>query len=144
MIEGGWTLRAVAGHRLRGLQARAVSVGRANGNHVGIVTRRANRGISVCAGTVILAHITSGDDHHDSCSPSGLHGLAERIERVAFINTASQRQIDDADVVSALETEGLLNGRDYRTVRADSVRIECTQIDDRGFWRDTAIDARII
>jgi len=65
-----------------------VRVSRTNRYHVRIVTRRADCGVTVCAGTVVLTHITGGDDH-DSCSPCGFHGLAERIKRIAFIYSAS-------------------------------------------------------
>src|SRR5579871_753824 len=107
MVEGRWTLRAIRGHGLRGLQACAMSVCRADSNDVRIISRGADGGIPIRAGAVVFAHVASGDDDDDTGLPCGFDSLAERVLRVAFEHAASEREIHHADVVSALQRNGL-------------------------------------
>src|SRR6516164_10610783 len=121
-----------------------MGVGRTHGDHVRIASRSANRRIAVGARSVVFTQVASRGNDHDAGVPSGFHGLAERIERVAFIHPAGQRQIDDSNVVAAPQGNCLLDSRNYVAVGAGSVLIQHAQIDDGSFGRDALIVARVV
>ena len=77
-------------------------VGSAHGDDVGIVGRDGDRAIAVGAQGVVAPRISGGNHHNDAGLPRGLHGLAERVQRVAPMHSAAQRKIQDADVVNGL------------------------------------------
>ena len=52
---------------------------------------------------IVATEISRRCDDYDPRLPRSLHFLAERIESVAFIDGVAQRQVDNADVVGALE-----------------------------------------
>src|SRR5207302_7338020 len=57
-------------------------------------------------------------------------GLAERIEGIAFEDAASQRQIDDPDVVLVLKNDCLLNSCNDGAVCGGTILVQRSQIDD--------------
>ena len=88
VIERRGAFRAVAGHGLGGLQTRTVCVGCPDRDHEGIVAGRADGGVSIRAGPIVLAHVACRGHNHDACLPRGFHGLAERVDHVTFIDAA--------------------------------------------------------
>jgi CBS domain-containing protein len=67
---------------------------------------------------------------HNPGFPGRFHGLAERILRIADEDAAPERQVDDSDVVSALQSDGFLNGRDHAAVGTGAIKIQRAQIDE--------------
>ena len=102
MIEGRRPLGTVARHRLRGLCPVAMRVGGADCDYVRIVSRRAYCGVSTRASGGILAHVARCNHDDDTRPPRRFNGLAQRIEGIAFVYAARQREIHDANVVRAL------------------------------------------
>ena len=80
-----------------------MTIGCAYRDDVGVVSRRVDSGVPVCIWPVILSLVAGRHDNDDSSLPCGFHSLAERILGVGFVDSAAQRKVQDADVVSALK-----------------------------------------
>src|SRR5213078_1715914 len=102
----------------------------ANRNDIRIVTGRCDGAIAFRVQGVITARIPRSDNDNDPGVPCSFLSLAERIECVAFIYLAPERQINYTDVVGALESNGLLNGGDDVTFVAAAILIQYAEINE--------------
>src|SRR6267378_4228546 len=112
-------------------------------NYVWIVSRSPDGGITLRTQRVVLAGVPSGYHHDDAGIPGCFHGLAQRIERIALVDRASHRQVQDPDVVGALEHDCLLNCSNHRAISSRTVPIERAEIYDRCLRRDSTVYTRV-
>ena len=90
----------------------------------------------------IIAASVSGRHHHDDTGlPSCFHGLAKRIDGIAFKNRASQREVNYFDVILRLQFNRSLNPRDHNAVRAGAGIVEHHQVDQVDSGGDSGVDA---
>ena len=85
----------------------------------------------------IAAVIACGYNHDNSVLPSLLDCLAKRIEFVALVDGAAQREVDHANVVARFQRDRLVDGGDHQAVGARAVGIEDAQVDDAGAGCDS-------
>src|ERR1044071_162240 len=58
------------------------------------------------------------------------------VQQVRFRRPASQRKVNDANVVGLFEIDGTLNSGDYGTVRSGAIGVKHTQVDQIHPGRD--------
>src|SRR5262249_16704432 len=129
VIEQRRSLGAEAGHGVIAGVVRRMGAGGSHGDDVWIVGRSGDRGVAGGGHGVVAAEIARGHHYHDTGLPGLLHGLTDGIERVRFRDPASQREIDDANVVAVLELDGALNRRYYRAVSSGAVGVKNPEVD---------------
>src|SRR5260370_13156715 len=138
MVQHGGALRAIRCNQIIGARWRPHGLHRADGDQIWVIAGRRDRSVAVVIVGIVSAIVTSGDHYYDSGFPSLFHSLAQGIEGIALENAAAQREIDDPDVVQALQHDGLLNGGYNDAVGGRTVLIESPQVDDVGIRRDAA------
>src|SRR5437868_8670033 len=129
MVQQRWAFRAETGHGVIGGGIRSVRVGGANSDHVGIIGGCADGGVAVSTHAVVSAIIARGYYHHDAGLPCLLYRLANRVLQIRLGNPPSQREVDDANVVGALELNSALNSRNNGTVSSGAIGVKHTQVD---------------
>src|SRR5205807_1452191 len=120
---------------------RAVALSCANGDHKWIVAGCCDRAEAVASVHAKTSKVSGSDDHNDAVLPGCFDCLAERILGVARWNSPAKREVDDADVVSVLQSDRLLDRRNDSAIRARTVSIQGAQIDQAGFRRYSGIMA---
>src|SRR5260370_39457039 len=136
MVQHGGALRAIRCNQIIGARWRPHGLHRADGDHIWVIAGRRDRSVAVVIVGIVSAIVTSGDHYYDSGFPSLFHSLAQGIEGIALENAAAQREIDDPDVVQALQRDGLLNGCYNGAVGSRTIPVKNPQIDDVGIRRD--------
>src|SRR4029077_4934954 len=130
VIKGGGPLGAVTGDVVVGAGGRVHGLHGADGEDQRIVAGGGDGSVAVAAVDAEAAEVASGHDDRDAGVPSLLNRLAERIVCVVGIDRPAERQIDHANVVCALESDGFLNGGDDLAVGSDSVPVENPKVDE--------------
>ena len=115
----------------------------AHGDHIRIVAGSGDGAIADGAGRSAPAVIAGRDHHHDAGLPRLFDGLAKRIGGVALKYAAAQREVDDADVVRALELDGGVDRRDDVAIVTVAVVIENAETDEVDARGDTLERVRI-
>ena len=128
MIIRCGALRAVAGQSFSATRGRSVGLGRTHCQHVRIIAWCGDGSETVASIYAQTAVVAGSHDHHDATLPGGFNCLAERILRVADADAASQRQVDDSNVVGILQRNCCLDRRDDRAIRASAVGVEGAEI----------------
>ena len=139
MINEGWSLGTVTGHRVIQAGERSLGFSGANSNHGRVISRGLNGGVTVSTVTVITTGVAGRHHYHNACFPGGFHRLAYRVKRITLKYLASERKIDDPDVVSIFELDGPLNSGNHLAIVASAVRRQHPQIDDVGVGSDTGV-----
>src|SRR5215813_6570862 len=130
MVNQRWPFGTVAGHRVVRPPGSALVLGGADGDHVGIIARRLDSGVTLSAHAVVATIVTGGHDYHDSRFPRRFHRLAQRVEGIRLEYRPAQGQVHYANVVSVLKLDGALNGSNYLAVITGALTIQDAQVDD--------------
>src|SRR6266851_10122512 len=137
MVQHGGALRAVRRNQIIGARRRPHGLHGADRDHIWVIAGRGDRPVAVVIVGIISAIVTGGDHYDDAGLPGLFRSLAQRIQGRALEDTASQRKVDDPDVILALQRDGLLNGGYNGAVGSRTILVEGPQVDDVGIRRDT-------
>ena len=130
MVIGRGAFRAVAGDEIIGSNRRAHALHGAHGENERIVARCGDGAVSAAAVDAESSIVAGCCYDHNPGLPGCLHRLTQRIVGVIVPDGASEGQVDDADVVSALQSDSLLDGRNDVAVAPATVRAKHAQVDE--------------
>src|SRR5579883_7302 len=130
VIDQRRALGAVAGDFVVVRRWRAQRVHRAYGNCIRTISGRLNGRITLVSVSVVASLVAGCDDNHDTRIPGLLDGLAERVQFITFIDGPSQRQINNADIVLALQLNRTLDTRNHGAVCRRSIVVQNPKTND--------------
>ena len=138
MVQQGRALRTIRGDQVIGSRRCAHGLHGAHGDHVGIIAWYRDSAIAIVTVRVVTTIVAGRHHHDDSCFPSLLRCLTQRIQGVALEDASTERQVDDPDVVQVLQSDRLIDARDHRAVGGRSVLVQHAQVNDVGIGGDAA------
>src|SRR5712672_4314058 len=102
MVQHGGALRAIRRNEIIGARRCPHGLHRTYGDHIWVIAVCGDRTVAVVIVGIVSAIVPSGDYYYNAGFPGLFHSLAQRIDRITLENAASQRKVDDPDVVLAL------------------------------------------